>query len=1065
MAGKRGPGRPPGSKNKKYKGNNRETMALDGVVNGSEAGSTGSGRSGSGKSGSKSGGSGKGKSGGKNGGKSGGKGTGSKGSGKGSGSKSTGSGAGNSARGAASGGYSGDVRKRVPNEITSIIILAIGVFLVIAFQTDVAGAFGEIVSDFFKGIFGLGAYTIPYLLIIYAVLMLIRMAPPWKWTTLIWMFVFVMGLDLFNAGRFVAKYKTSFPSFTEIYHMGGRLENGGLFGTYAGGGLYRAAGGAGLYIVAVVLILIGFILLFKTTIKIIRNGVRERKGYYDDDHYDRKAEKKAEKARLKEAEREAAAAAAADQSEDMPQGEQMQIDYPAPKVTDEDEMIRKIKEDQRRQGFLERMGFNKQKEIARSGSGEQPPKWPRKIPANQKDILNMVWTENDFGPSEQKDGFGLDGSQESLHQKRNFNAQNDAMFTGMYYGSDYHEGADDPEAQGRSFAPDDRMGDHVDGSGFGLPDDYRSGLGLPEIDSRNLKGGQGFGDRKLDTIEFERFIKGQDTFGNRAAGTAGAAVSEGTADPGNDEGRRAGSAAGTAGTADAEQPQYEVGGESVATAKSKTEEGGSDVSVTPSKRGRYKMPPLELLRAPSVDEKSRGPSEDLNAKAQLLEETLKSFNVDAKVVNVISGPSVTRYEIQPAIGVKVSRITSLSDDIALNMRANSIRIEAPIPGKAAVGIEIENANRQMVTMREIIGSSAFKNSKSKLAFTVGRDIGGNPVVADLAKMPHLLIAGATGSGKSVCINSIIASILYKARPEEVKMILVDPKMVELGNYNGIPHLLIPVVTDASKAASALNWAVAEMTDRYKKFASNGVRDIGSYNQLMKDKGAKEEILPQVVIIIDELSDLMMVASSQVEDAICRLAQLARAAGMHLVIATQRPSVDVITGLIKANIPSRIALVVSSQIDSRTIIDMPGAEKLVGNGDMLYKPQDLNKPKRIQGPYISDSEIARLIDYIKEQGKEAEYDQEIINQIEKGKDFSGSDDGDELLADAVGVVVNAGQASVSMLQRRFRIGYNRAARIVDIMEQRGIVGPPDGARPRQVLISEAEYDNMKEEGVL
>ena len=399
------------------------------------------------------------------------------------------------------------------------------------------------------------------------------------------------------------------------------------------------------------------------------------------------------------------------------------------------------------------------------------------------------------------------------------------------------------------------------------------------------------------------------------------------------------------------------------------------------------------------------------------------------------------------------------------MRANSIRIEAPIPGKAAVGIEIENANRQMVTMREIIGSSAFKNSKSKLAFTVGRDIGGNPVVADLAKMPHLLIAGATGSGKSVCINSIIASILYKARPEEVKMILVDPKMVELGNYNGIPHLLIPVVTDASKAASALNWAVAEMTDRYKKFASNGVRDIGSYNQLMKDKGAKEEILPQVVIIIDELSDLMMVASSQVEDAICRLAQLARAAGMHLVIATQRPSVDVITGLIKANIPSRIALVVSSQIDSRTIIDMPGAEKLVGNGDMLYKPQDLNKPKRIQGPYISDSEIARLIDYIKEQGKEAEYDQEIINQIEKGKDFSGSDDGDELLADAVGVVGNAGQASVSMLQRRFRIGYNRAARIVDIMEQRGIVGPPDGARPRQVLISEAEYDNMKEEGVL
>lgn len=505
-----------------------------------------------------------------------------------------------------------------------------------------------------------------------------------------------------------------------------------------------------------------------------------------------------------------------------------------------------------------------------------------------------------------------------------------------------------------------------------------------------------------------------------------------------------------------------IGGASVATAKSATENAEGEVSVSPVKRSRYKLPPLDILNLPRPGKGKKESSENLSAKAHLLEETIKSFGVDAKVVNVISGPSVTRYEIQPQIGVKVQSITRLTDDIALNMRARSIRIEAPIPGKAAVGIEIENEARQSVTAREILGSKTFRDHKSKLAFSVGRDIGGNPVVADLGKMPHLLIAGATGSGKSVCINTIIASILYKARPEEVKMILIDPKMVELGNYNGIPHLLIPVVTDANKAASALNWAVAEMTDRYKKFAATGVRDIGAYNQKMKAEMKKEEILSQIVIIIDELSDLMMVASNQVEDAICRLAQLARAAGLHLIVATQRPSVDVITGLIKANIPSRIAFMVSSQIDSRTIIDMPGAEKLVGNGDMLFKPQDLNKPKRIQGPFISDDEVLALINYVKSQVDETQYDDEVIEKIEKGRDFSGEEEGDELLMDAVGVVLNAGKASVSMLQRRFRIGYNRAARILDIMESRGIVGPQDGSRPRQVLITEDEYESMRKE---
>ena len=474
----------------------------------------------------------------------------------------------------------------------------------------------------------------------------------------------------------------------------------------------------------------------------------------------------------------------------------------------------------------------------------------------------------------------------------------------------------------------------------------------------------------------------------------------------------------------------------------------------------YTLPPVELLKQGKTSSKKS--SENLAENARLLEETLKSFNVEAKVVNVTKGSSVTRYEIQPAIGVKVSRIVSLSDDIALNLRARSIRIEAPIPGKAAVGIEVENETRETVTIREMIDSREFKREASKLAFAVGKDISGRPVVADLAKMPHLLIAGATGSGKSVCINTIIASILYRATPDEVRLIMVDPKMVELGNYNGIPHLLIPVVTDPNKAAAALNWAVAEMTNRYKKFAENNVRDLKSYNALMKREKKTEEIMPQIVIIIDELADLMMVASSQVEQAISRLTQLARAAGMHLIVATQRPSVDVVTGLIKANIPSRIAFMVSSQIDSRTIIDMAGAEKLVGNGDMLYKPQDIDKPLRIQGPYISDDEVMNLIRFVKSQVEDENYDSEIAETIEKGDvSVASNDQADELMDEAIMTVIDAGQASVSMLQRKFRIGYNRAARIIEDMQSLGVIGPPDGSRPRSVLWSIEDYNAKRQ----
>lgn len=477
---------------------------------------------------------------------------------------------------------------------------------------------------------------------------------------------------------------------------------------------------------------------------------------------------------------------------------------------------------------------------------------------------------------------------------------------------------------------------------------------------------------------------------------------------------------------------------------------------------KYKKPPISLLERAAGGAKTNNSL--LTAKAQKLEETLRNFHVDARVVQVTQGPTVTRYEIQPAVGVKVNSIVRLADDIALNLEAKSIRIEAPIPGKAAVGIEVENDAVTMVRLREIIDSDEFKNSKSKITFAVGKDISGKAIVADLKSMPHLLIAGSTGSGKSVCINSIITSLLYKANPDEVKLILVDPKVVELGNYNGIPHLLIPVVTDPSKAAAALNWAVAEMTDRYKKFAEEGVRDLESYNEYVRANEEPEKVMPQVVIIIDELADLMMAAPSQIEESICRLAQMARAAGMHLIVATQRPSVDVITGVIKANIPSRIAFAVSSQVDSRTILDMQGAEKLVGKGDMLFNPMGMGKPIRVQGTFVTDSEVHKVIDYVKSQVENStSYNEDILSKIERTNVQEGMDDSDELLPEAIDLVVRSGQASVSMLQRRFRIGYNRAARIVDMMEARGIIGPQDGSRPRQVLMTEEELDNLENEG--
>ena len=516
--------------------------------------------------------------------------------------------------------------------------------------------------------------------------------------------------------------------------------------------------------------------------------------------------------------------------------------------------------------------------------------------------------------------------------------------------------------------------------------------------------------------------------------------------------------------------------ESAAAQKALEGEGDGKDNVPAEQPYRY--PPISLLHTPS--RKGGGNSKAaLQETAAKLQQILKNFGVNVTVTDVSCGPAVTRYEIQPEMGVKVSKIVNLADDIKLNLAAADIRIEAPIPGKAAVGIEVPNKQKVVVSFRELVESPEFQDSESKISFAVGRDIAGKVVISNIAKMPHLLIAGATGSGKSVCINTIIMSILYKASPKEVKLIMVDPKVVELSVYNGIPHLLIPVVTDPKKAAGALHWAVTEMMDRYEKFADAGVRDMKGYNAKIKNGTMKinhngqvvdvaVEKMPQIVIIVDELADLMMVAASEVEESICRLAQLARAAGIHLIIATQRPSVNVITGLIKANMPSRIAFSVTSNIDSRTILDMGGVEKLLGNGDMLYYPQGFTKPLRVQGAFVTDDEVAKVVDFLSKHNEAGTYSEEIQEKIASAEIGTGSGgDGDNAAADsrdayfeAAGrLLIEKEKGSIGMLQRNFKVGFNRAARIMDQLQEAGVVGPEEGTKPRKVLMSLEAFEQI------
>ncbi|MGN0291651.1 MAG: DNA translocase FtsK 4TM domain-containing protein [Lachnospiraceae bacterium] len=499
----------------------------------------------------------------------------------------------------------------------------------------------------------------------------------------------------------------------------------------------------------------------------------------------------------------------------------------------------------------------------------------------------------------------------------------------------------------------------------------------------------------------------------------------------------------------------------------------NEIQKNETSADNYVFPPITLLKKGSS--KTMGDTKShLQETANKLQQTLKNFGVNVTITNVSCGPSVTRYELQPEMGVKVSKIVNLADDIKLNLAAADIRIEAPIPGKAAIGIEVPNKENVTVAFRELIESEEFQKHPSKIAFAAGKDIAGQVIVADIAKMPHLLIAGATGSGKSVCINTIIMSILYRANPEDVKLIMIDPKVVELSVYNGIPHLFIPVVTDPKKASGALHWAVSEMTERYQKFAEYNVRDLKGYNQKVEaikdiDDENKPKKMPQIVIIVDELADLMMVAPGEVEDAICRLAQLARAAGIHLIIATQRPSVNVITGLIKANMPSRVAFAVTSGVDSRTILDMNGAEKLLGKGDMLFYPQGYTKPLRVQGAFVSDKEVQDVVNFLTQQNGETSYDTELEEKIQAaapsaggGAGVSDANERDAYFADAARLLIDKDKGSIGMLQRYFKIGFNRAARIMDQLEEAGIVGPEEGTKPRKVIMGPEEFEQYQEE---
>ena len=924
--------------------------------------------------------------------------------------------------------------QRVMDEIWAIITIAIGAFLAVATMTGGAGEFGNMIGAALRGVFGFMAYILPFYLILFGVLLFARKTSHFSLRTFLLLLLILLMLATMNSMRFIdtQKPELSLEIIKGFYTDGEQLVSGGFCGMILATLLTRWLGVIGCWIFCIVTTLVCLLFLINTPISRFfgkfAEKIEARKLEKQNAHLDLEPEPQNDAQDIRRL---------TGTQMKMPLAEPPSSLAAAAQRTREKREIKIINSSVLEAPKDEEPDKRAETDNARSLTGETDA-MPQPETPEQK-ILSGVGTQTPETPEDEG------GSKWWKFPKKAMQA---------------HAAGNTPKPPQNSvlrYMCDDSL----------FETQKENGIGLEE--QREIRAGYGIDGGMSDVLGAAARTYGIQGLADaeEASATASKIASKTAFDVGNipeavteirqPESQTQMSFTGkTAGTPD-KAPVEKLSNKDAKAAMLTTEE--INAQQMPKV---YKKPPISLLEKPAGAGKTN--THVLAAKAQKLEETLRNFHVDARVVQVTQGPTVTRYEIQPSVGVKVSSIVRLADDIALNLEAKSIRIEAPIPGKAAVGIEVENDAVTMVRLREIIDSEAFKKSKSKITFAVGKDISGNAIVADLKSMPHLLIAGSTGSGKSVCINSIITSFIYKANPDEVKLILIDPKVVELGNYNGIPHLMIPVVTDPTKAAAALNWAVAEMTDRYKKFAEEGVRDLESYNEFVRANEEADKVMPQVVIIIDELADLMMAAPSQIEESICRLAQMARAAGMHLIVATQRPSVDVITGVIKANIPSRIAFAVSSQVDSRTILDMQGAEKLVGKGDMLFNPMGMGKPIRVQGTFVSDGEVHKVIEFVKEQveqGKPA-YNEDVLTRIERSNVQDDAEDTDDLLPDAIELVVRSGQASVSMLQRRFRIGYNRAARIVDMMEARGIVGPQDGSRPRQVLMTEEEFENMEKE---
>lgn len=931
---------------------------------------------------------------------------------------------------------------RIRDEIVAIFMVALGIFLILSVMTSATGEFGEIFSMVLKGLFGRAAYILPFFLIIYALLILMdRMAHVNSrsvfFSVLLYLDITTLNSAFFKPGAYTQAW---IAYIKDMFYAGYEMKSAGSVGMALGRLVESALGTAGLVIICAAIMVVCIILIADTPVSVFFDNLREKRNQklierqqYYEEHERQRELAVAERAALTAPSSAVSdGAAGASQYESVfggERGKEKGSDSVSPFAN------------------LRIKGAN----LFKSGGAVRESSDDFKdLPDNQRRIMNYMTDDDIFS-----DGDGLGAK---LKKKiKAFDYPEDDELSNYKAADFFYEIKSIPDRfkDGGASWSFDAGGDDSDVNDAPLEGGLRGGAAESGADhfgegaaEQSGCGGYGAG-----------LSAGMDDMRQSARG--GGAEEEGDAFSGGGaapDGGMKSAAAGTGG-APADAVKQMTRGEMRAAAA----QGAAELSAVINQAEKpaakeYKLPPISLLNQPER-KVNRNEQRELAEKAAKLEQVLHDFGVNAHVIDVKKGPSVTRYEIQPATGVKVNSITKLADDIALNLEAKSLRIEAPIPGKAAVGIEVENDNSSTVTIREMIESPEFESSKSKISFVVGEDIAGNHVVADLKGMPHLLIAGSTGSGKSVCINSLIVSMIYKSTPDEVKFILIDPKVVELGNYNGIPHMLIPVVTDPSKAAAALAWAVQEMNDRYKKFAETSVRKLEEYNKKMEKEGHPEKVLPQIVIIIDELADLMMAAAKQVEESICRLAQLARAAGMHLVVATQRPSVDVVTGLIKANIPSRIAFAVSSQVDSRTILDRAGAEKLVGKGDMLFYPLGKPQPERLQGPFVTDDEVTAVIDFWKEQSDgndSAVKIMEAINTVMPEVHAEDGDDEDELLSEAIELVINSGQASASMLQRRYRIGYNRAGRLIDIMEAHGIIGPSEGSKPRKVLVSQEEY---------